>query len=97
MKKVHVGNFGSLVFLGAGVGSWITAMFLGRIPYKLMLTGSFIGNAAGLFMFMFAPTIFGDRGDLIYYVLAFCRFFSGCNQIVMIIYMPLFVDTFSTS
>ena len=53
LKEVQVGSFGSLVFLGLGVGSALTSLIIGRISYKLLLSMSLIGNAVGLTMFSY--------------------------------------------
>lgn len=53
LLKVQVGNFGSLVFFGLGIGSLFVSMVIGRISYKLLIALSCIGNAFGLFMFAY--------------------------------------------
>lgn len=53
LAEAQVGSFGSLVFLGLGVGSAFTSLIIGRISYKLLICLSLIGNAAGLTMFSY--------------------------------------------
>lgn len=52
LDKLHVGNLGSIVFLGMGLGSWLTSLIIGRISYKLLLQINFTGNACGLLLFI---------------------------------------------
>ena len=87
LLKVQVGNFGSLVFFGLGIGSLLVSLVIGRISYKMLIALSCIGNSFGLFMFAYCIN---------YQYLCFARFFCGVNQIAVCIYHPLFTDTFGT-
>ena len=70
LLKVQVGNFGSLVFFGLGIGSLLVSMVIGRISYKMLIALSCIGNSFGLFMFAYCND---------YQYLCFSRFFCGIN------------------
>ena len=87
LLKVEVGNFGSLVFFGLGIGSLLVSLVIGRISYKMLMAVSCLGNSFGLFMFAYCCN---------YEYLCFSRFFCGMNQIAVSIYHPLFTDTFGT-
>ena len=51
LNDVQVGNFGSLVFLGLGIGSFLLSTVLGKIPYRMMIILAFVGNAIGQLLF----------------------------------------------
>lgn len=70
LETIHMGNFGSLCFLGLAAGSVFSAFIVGKISWKLILQLSFIGNGYGLFLYAMSSN---------YYYLAFARFFSGFN------------------
>ena len=48
----RVGALGSILYLGISFGALSSAFFMGKIPYKVILLMAFIGNAAGLFLFI---------------------------------------------
>ena len=81
-----MGHFGSLVFFGLASGSVYATLIVGKIPWKFILQSSFLGNGVGLFIFGYSSN---------YYVVCFGRWFSGFNQIFLIIYMPLYIDAFA--
>ena len=51
LTDVQVGNFGSLVFLGIGIGSLLCSMVIGKITYRKLITFAFVGNGVGLLLF----------------------------------------------
>ena len=51
LTDVQVGNFGSLVFLGLGIGAFLCSMVIGKFSYRLLIIVAFIGNAFGLILF----------------------------------------------
>ena len=83
-----MGTLGSLVFFGIVVGSLIAAFIMDKIPIKIVLTISMIGNAIGMLLFVYYR---------LFYFVCFARFLSGVCQIVLCIYGPLFVDAYFPS
>jgi fucose permease len=51
LSEVEVGNFGSLVFLGLAIGSFIAAFLFQKLSYKFLIIIGFIGNGMGHAMF----------------------------------------------
>lgn len=84
ISDVQVGNFGSLVFLGLGIGSFLCSMIIGRISYRSLIVFAFIGNGLGLLLFAIMVN---------YISLCAARFISGLCQCLIFVYLPLFVDT----
>lgn len=84
LDAIQVGNFGSLVFLGTGIGAFLVSFIISKVPYRVLLASSFIGNGTGILLFAFSEN---------YWTLSFARFCSGLFQSITLIYMPLFIDT----
>ena len=84
LTDVQVGNFGSLVFLGLGIGSFLCSLIIGKISYRHMIIFAFIGNAVGQLMF-------GIQDN--YLAQCISRFASGLCQCGIFVYVPLFIDT----
>ena len=76
---------GSLVFFGIVLGSLIASVFMDRIPIKIVLTVSMLGNGFGMLLFISFTE---------FYYVCCSRFLSGLCQIVVFIYGPLFVDAY---
>jgi len=72
-----MGTLGSVVFFGVGVGSLMAALFMDKIPIKIVLFVSFIGNGVGMFFFLYLTN---------YYAICFARFLSGFCQIFVFIF-----------
>ena len=87
MPNVKFGTLGSMVYLGLVSGSLCGAMVLGKFQFKTVLVVSFLGNGAGLLLF-----IMNDN----FYAMSFSRFISGFFQVFLTIYIPLYCDCFGT-
>lgn len=85
LDNTQLGSLGSLVFVGIVFGSLFATIVFNNLPYKVVITFCFLGNAIGLIIFAQSHT---------YPIQCFARFFSGFNQILLCIYLPLYVDTF---
>lgn len=79
---------GSLVFFGLCFGSVFATVVMNMFSFKNLLGISFLGNGVGLVGFC----MFRDFG-----ILSFTRFMCGFFQIFLVIYLPLFIDTFGTT
>ena len=87
LPTFKMGHFGSLVFLGLASGSFFASMIVGKVHWKTLLMCAFVGNGIGLLLYSASSN---------YLTLCFARWLSGCNQIFVIIYTPLYIDAFTT-
>lgn len=88
MNNAWFGVLGSMVYMGLVSGSLAGAFVLGKFKYKTVLVASFIGNGAGLLLF-----VMNDN----FYWMSFARLISGFFQIFVIIYIPLYCDCFGNA
>ena len=85
-SKVMMGSLGSYVYAGFVVGSIVNAtIFDSYCTNKFTLSLAFILNGVGALLYI---------NNTEYYILSFARFMSGFGQIIVSIYIPIFVDTF---
>jgi len=82
-----MGLLGSLVFFGLVVGSVTASVVLGRFQYKNILITSLLANAISLWLFTAKSS---------YYYMCLARFITGYSQIFLTIYIPLYIDAYST-
>jgi predicted MFS family arabinose efflux permease len=87
LPTFKMGHFGSLVFLGLASGSLCVSMLVGIINWKTLLMCSFVGNGVGLFLYSASSD---------YFILCFARWLSGFNQAFLVVYMPLYIDAFTS-
>ena len=88
MKSITIGTLGSCVYLGATVGSLIAIPLLDLVPTKIALIGCLGVQSLALLAFTFS---------LGFKELAAARFLSGCAQVILAIFLPVWVDAFAPS
>jgi predicted MFS family arabinose efflux permease len=87
MPNAKFGALGSMVYMGLVAGSLCGAVVLGTFKFKMVLVISFLGNGAGLLLFILNNN---------FYWMSFARLVSGFFQIFLTIYIPLYCDCFGT-
>jgi len=75
-----------MVFFGIVLGSATGAFVFKKFEYRTLIWVSMLIN--GLFLYFFSQAS-------VYYQLSAARFISGLFQVFIIIYKPVFVDTFA--
>ena len=85
MNSFEVGSLGSATYLGATVGCLAAIPLLDYVPTKWTLITCLVIEAISFFVF----TMVED-----YYHLATARFFSGASQVILAIFLPVWVDAF---
>lgn len=83
--NVMMGSLGSYVFCGFVVGSVASTFMIELFSYKILLCLSMIGHASGELLFITNTN---------YYVVSFARFLSGFGQILLVVYVPVFIDMY---
>ena len=51
-NATQMGRLGSLVFMGIIIGSLCAVFFMDKIPMKIVLSISFVGNGVGMILFI---------------------------------------------
>jgi len=88
IDNLQQGSLGSLVFFGLCFGSVFATIVMNTMSFKKIMSISFLGNGLGLVAFC----MFRD-----FTVLGITRFVCGFFQIFLVIYLPLYIDTFGTT
>ncbi len=87
-NKTELGTFGSLVYLGTGIGAFILSFIINKVNRKYMIIACLLLNSALITSFTFV-------NDVIY--LCFSRFLTGIFQAILSIYVPIWVDQYAYS
>lgn len=87
LTNANFGTLGSMVFLGIVSGSLTAPMVFSRASYKFILFVAFIVNGVGLLGFIMTNN---------FLLICLSRLISGFSQIFLTIYIPIYVDCFST-
>ena len=88
MDSVEIGSLGSMVYLGATAGSVIAIPFLDLVPTRIALLSCLVVQILSLYLFTWG---------LKWSHLAMARFLSGATQVILAIFLPVWVDAFAPS
>ena len=83
----QMGTLGSLVFFGLFIGTLNASFLLYRVKHKTIIIGTLLLNGVSLYLFTVKSN---------YYCMCISRFIAGFSQIFITIYVPLYVDAFSS-
>lgn len=83
----QMGTLGSLVFLGLFMGSINSSYLMYRLKHKTIIIITLVLNGISLYLFTVKSN---------YYCMCISRFIAGFSQIFITIYVPLYVDAFSS-
>ena len=86
MNSVAVGSLGSMVYLGATAGCVLAIPLLDLLPTRWALIICYVVQMIALYVFTWSAD---------WYDLAAGRFFSGACQVILAIFLPVWVDAFS--
>ena len=87
LSNTDMGGLGSMVFFGIVLGSASGAYVFKKFEYRTTIWVSLLIN--GLFLFFFSQATE-------YWQLSISRFIAGFSQVFIIIYRPVFIDTFAS-
>ena len=87
LNNTQMGGLGSMVFFGILIGSMSGAFVFQKVSFKTIIMLSLLVNGISLYLF----TIFTP-----FYLMGLMRYTSGFAQVFLIIYKPVFVDTFAS-
>lgn len=88
LNNTQMGGLGSMIFFGILCGSMSGAFVFQKISFKTIIMLSLLVNGISLYLF----TIFKP-----FYLMGLMRFTGGFAQVFLIIYKPVFVDTFASN
>jgi len=86
ISNFQTGMLGSGVFFGVVCGSASATIMYQKFEYKSIIYCSLLVNGAALFLL----TLNAE-----FYVLCLSRFVSGFSQVYIVIYKPVFIDTYA--
>ena len=87
LKNTEMGGLGSMVFFGIVIGSACGAFIFKKYDYRTIIWISLSVNGVFLYLFTkFTP----------FYQLGLTRLTAGFAQVFIIIYKPVYVDTFAS-
>lgn len=87
LTNTQMGGLGSMVFFGIVLGSASGAIVFKKFDYRMIILVSLLVNGVFLYLFTWFPK---------FYQLSLSRLIAGLSQVFVIIYKPVFVDTFAS-
>lgn len=87
INNTEMGALGSLVFAGIVFGSATAAILFNRIQYKTLIIISLAVNGIALWMTATSSS---------YGYVCFSRFLAGFSQVFIIVYIPIYTDTYAS-
>ena len=86
MNSFEVGSLGSATYLGATVGCLAAIPLLDYVPTKWALLSCLVAEAISFLVF----TLVDD-----FYHMSIARFCAGASQVILAIFLPVWVDAFA--